>query len=107
MGEIMGKMNALIIIIAVIAILIPHAIASDRYSIYVRDSYNNIAPNAYVEVWIDNNKIDYGNADNGGIFYSYLDSTIRYHIYARGNGQYGDWQGYPPSGNALYIQMHQ
>ena len=85
--------------------LIPQAIATDKYSIYVRDSNNNIVSNAQVEVWISNYIYDHGSTNENGIFYSYLDNTINYHIIAKGNGQNGDWQGYP-TGDVINVNMH-
>ncbi len=102
----MKKSSILFLIIAVVAIAIPQAVAADKYQIFVHDSNGNNVANAYVEVLDGGNKIDSGYTDSSGMFTSWLETSIKYQITAKGNGQFGDWQGYPASGR-IDINMHQ
>lgn len=102
----MRKGSILLLIIAVMAIAIPQAVAADQYQIYVYDSSGNIAPNIYVEVFDGGSRIDSGYTDNSGMFPSWLETSIRYRIKASGNGQFGEREDYPPNGGRIEIHMH-
>lgn len=102
----MKKRSVLLLIIAVVAIAIPQAIASDKYLIYVYDSSGSIAPNAYVEVFDGGNTIDSGYTDSSGVFTSWLETSIRYRITAKLNNQFEEWQGNPPANGRIDIYMH-
>lgn len=104
-GKSVKKSSILILIIAVVAVAIPQAVAADKYQIFVHDSNGNNVANAYVEVLDGGNKIGSGYTDSSGVFTSWLETGAKYQITASGNGQSGDWQGYP-SGGKIDINMH-
>ena len=99
------KMRYLLATIAILAILVTQAPASDKYLIFVRDSLGDYVQDAYVEIWDGSSKVDSGNTDSSGIFTTWLDGSIRYKVIASGDGQSGDWQGLPEN-NRIDLYMH-
>lgn len=74
--------------------LAPHAIAADKFSIYVYK--NGVAvTDASVTIWNGGDKIDSGYTDSTGKYISWLDGGVRYKITASKNGQDGEWEGFP------------
>jgi hypothetical protein len=100
------KMNILFAIFSIAVISIqPHAIASDRFMILVHDNYGNYVANAFVEISANGQQIDSGYTDNSGMFIAMMESNNNYRITARGNGLFGDWQGFPQN-SRIDIYMH-
>jgi hypothetical protein len=93
----------LLVIIALTALAL-QASASDRFQIVVHYNDGKLASNAHVEIWDGGNRVDEGNTDDGGAYYSWLERSINYRITANGNGQFGEWQGFP--GGEIHIYMH-
>jgi hypothetical protein len=94
----MKKTSNLLIVIVITVMFISQAMGSDKYLIFVHDRNDNYVQNAYVEIFEGSRRVDSGYTDNNGIFTSWLDQSIRYRVTARGNGQFGDWQGMPEGG---------
>ena len=99
------KMRYLLTTIAILAILVIQAPASDKYLVFVRDSLGNYVQDAYVEIWDGSSKVDGGNTDSSGVFTTWLDGSIRYKITASMDEQSGDWQGLPEN-NRIDLYMH-
>ncbi|MCX6680558.1 MAG: hypothetical protein NTX42_09390 [Methanothrix sp.] len=98
------KEKVILLVIIAIAALTLQASASDRFQIVVHENNGNLAYNIFVEVWDGGNRVDSGYSDNMGAFYTWLERSIRYRITANGNGQTGEWQGFPE--NNIDIYMH-
>jgi len=99
------KMRYLLTTIAILAILVTQAPASDKYLVFVRDSLGNYVQDAYVEIWDGSSKVDSGNTDSSGVFTTWLDGSIRYKVTASMDEQSGDWQGLPEN-NRIDLYMH-
>lgn len=83
-----------ILIAFVISVIMTQPVLAGMFSIYVVYQNGNPAANAYVEVWQGNNKIDSGNADGDGIFWTFLREGGVYNITAKAtNGQTSSWYG--------------
>lgn len=86
--------SAAILIVLVISVIMTQPVLAGMFSIYVVYQNGNPAANAYVEVWQGDNKIDSGNADSDGIFWTFLREGGTYHITAKAmNGQTSSWYG--------------
>ncbi len=74
--------------------MITQPVMAGMFSIYIVYENGNPAANAYVEIWQGDNKIDSGNADSDGVFWTFLREGGLYHITARAaNGQTASWFG--------------
>ncbi|MGV8128053.1 MAG: hypothetical protein ACP5PV_12720 [Methanothrix sp.] len=98
------KAKVFLLVVIAISTLILQALASDRFQIVVHENNGNYAYNAFVEVLDGDTRVDSGYTDNNGAFYTWLDRSTRYKITARGNGQNGDYQGFPESDD-IHIYM--
>ncbi len=99
------KGKSILLMIIVITALALDASASDRFQIVVHYSDGSLASNANVVVWDGDTRVDGGNTDNRGAYYAWLERSINYRITANGNGQYGEWRGYP-GGSEIHIYLH-
>lgn len=89
----------LFIAIIVISILSPEVIALDRFIITAYDDSENLAQDAYVEIWDAGDKIDSGYTNEEGEYESWLDTNTKYRITVRRNEQLGEWNGIPDLAN--------
>ncbi len=86
--------RAVILIAFVVSVIMMQPGLAGMFSIYVVYQNGNPAANAYVEVWQADDKIDSGNADSDGIFWTFLREGGTYHITAKAmNGQSSSWYG--------------
>ena len=98
------KVKVFLLVIIAISVLALQVSASDRFQIVVHENNGNNAYNAFVEVWDGGTRVDSGYTDNSGAFYTWLDRSTRYRITANGNGQNGEYQGFPENSN-IHIYM--
>jgi hypothetical protein len=78
----------------VISAIVMQPVLAGMFSIYIVYQNGNPASNAYVEIWQGDSKIDSGNADDDGIFWTFLREGGTYHITAKAsNGQTASWDG--------------
>lgn len=98
------KAKVFLLVVIAISTLTLQALASDRFQIVVHESNGNYAYNVFVEVWDGETRVDSGYTDNNGAFYTWLERSTRYKITARGNGQNGDYQGFPERSD-IHIYM--
>lgn len=78
----------------IISAIVMQPVLAGMFSIYIVYQNGNPASNAYVEIWQGDSKIDSGNADNDGIFWTFLREGGTYHIIAKAlNGQTASWDG--------------
>jgi len=99
------KEKIVLLVIIAIAALAPHASAADQFQIFVYDSDRNLVDGAYVEVWDGSIKADDGKTENGGVFDTWLERSIRYRIAAKRDNQEGEWNGFPEN-SEIHIYMH-
>jgi len=80
--------------VLIISLIAMQPVLAGMFSIYIAYQNGNPVSNAYVEIWQGDHKVDSGNADNDGIFWTFLRKGGVYHITAKApNGQTASWDG--------------
>lgn len=91
----MKKVGVILVLITLYMALAQHAMAGDRYYVYVYDKDGRLTSDALVEIWISGDKTESGYTDSDGRYECWLDINTRYRITARKYNQFNEWIDYP------------
>jgi hypothetical protein len=92
----MKKLLIILAAMALIGVMTPATMGSDKFLIYVYDNQSEERPvsGVWVRIWEGDSLIDSGYTDSDGIFGTYLNSGTKYRITAETDSLSGEWNDF-------------